>query len=130
MSSNLIKFTRLSCVLLAAGSLFAQVTADANLTGSVKDSSGASVPNAKVRLESVATGAVRDAQTSGTGEYRFDLVAPGNYTLNVSAPGFQTQVVTNLVLAVGSTATNNVTLQVGQQNQTITVESVAPLMNV
>ncbi len=115
---------------VACFSVFAQVTADAGVAGTVKDSTGASVPNAGIKLESAATGALRETHTNDQGEYRFDLVAPGAYTLTISAPGFQTQVVKDLVLAVGQTATNNATLQVGQQSEMVTVESTAPLMNV
>jgi hypothetical protein len=101
-----------------------------NLTGVVKDTTGASIPNARIKLDSTETGASRETRTNDQGEYRFDLVSPGTYTLNISAAGFQTQVVKDLVLAVGSTATNNATLQVGQQSEMVTVESAAPLMNV
>lgn len=130
MSSRLFRFARLALAgLFACATLLAQVTADAALTGSVTDSSGAVVPNAQVRLESAATGAVREARTNESGVYRFDLLAPGNYNLNISAPGFQSKLVTNVMLAVGQTVTNNATLAVGQQTQTVTVEAAAPLLN-
>lgn len=109
---------------------FGQVTAAANVTGSVKDPSGAVVPHVSVRLESADTGAVRETQTNTEGVYRIDLVAPGNYKLTFTNAGFQTQVVTGLVLPVGQTVTDNVTLQVGQQVQTVTIEAASTLMNV
>lgn len=120
----------LACVaLLPCIALFGQVTADANLTGFVRDSSGAVIADAQVRLESVETGAVREARTKADGEYRFDLVSPGSYNLTISASGFQTKLMKNVVLAIGQTVTNNVTLEVGQQTQTVTVEATAPLLN-
>jgi outer membrane receptor protein involved in Fe transport len=131
MFTPFYKWMRLACLaLLPCISLLGQVTADANLTGVVKDSSGAIVPNAQVRLESADTGAVRETATNQQGEYRFDLVAPGTYTLTFMVAGFQTQVVKGLALAVGQTVTNNATLQVGQQSQMVTVEAAPPLMNV
>jgi hypothetical protein len=116
-------------MVLVRVTLFAQVTADANLVGVVKDSTGASIPSARVRIESIDTRAVRETKTNAQGEYRFDLVQPGNYKENVSAAGFQTQQINNLVLAVGQTATNNVTLAVGQQTETVTVEAITPLIS-
>ena len=131
MSIKFVRYAQAFCLLLiACAAVFAQVTADANLTGIVKDSTGAVVPNAQVKLESANTGAMREARTNDTGEYRFDLVTPGTYTVTISAPGFRTEVTKGVVLAVGQTGTNNVTLQVGQQSEMVTVESVAPLMNV
>src|SRR5581483_2298761 len=108
MSTQLYKWMRLALLaLVPCISLLGQVTADANLTGIVKDSSGAVVPNAHVRLQRADTGAVRETLTNGGGEYRFDLVAPGTYNLTFSVSGFQTQVVRGLALAVGQTVTNN-----------------------
>jgi len=115
---------------LTAAALFAQVTADANLTGVVKDPSGAVVPNATVKLESAQTAAVRETHSNDNGVYRFDLVSPGTYNVTISAPGFRTALSKGVVLAVGQTVSNDVTLQVGQQSETVTVESVAPLMNI
>ena len=130
MSTRLYGWLGLVCLLLFGGaSLEAQVTADAGLTGVIKDSSGAVISDAQVKLASAETGAVREARTSAQGEYRFDLVAPGTYDVIVSVPGFQTKVIKNLVLAVGQTVTNNATLEVGQQTQTVTVEATPPLLN-
>jgi outer membrane receptor for ferrienterochelin and colicin len=115
--------------VFASSALFAQVTADAAMTGVIKDSSGAVLPDAPVKLERVDTGAVREGRTNGQGEYRFDLLAPGTYDLTVSVPGFQTKVVKGITIAVGQTVTTDATLQVGQQTQTISVEATPPLLN-
>ncbi len=130
MSTQFFKWLRFACLaLLPCITLLAQVTADASLTGVVKDSSGAVIADAQVRLERADTGAVREARTNGQGEYRFDLVAPGTYNVTISVAGFQTKLVKNVVLAVGQTLTNNATLDVGQQTQTVTVEATPPLLN-
>ena len=115
--------------LFSCATARAQLTADASLAGVVKDSSGAVVAIAKVTLESAATGATRETNTNSEGEYRYDLVAPGKYKVTISAAGFHTNVIENLTLAVGQTTTNNATLEVGQQNQTVTVESSASIVN-
>ncbi len=130
MSRRLYHLLSFVCLTLFSGAtLLAQVTADASLTGVIKDSSGAVVADAQVKLESVETGAIREARTNGEGEYRFDLVAPGTYNVTISVSGFQTKVVKNVVLGVGQTITNNAILEVGQQTQTVTVEATPPLLN-
>ncbi len=130
MSTQFYKWLCFMCLaLLPCTTLHAQVTADAALAGVVKDSSGAVVPDAQVRLDRVDTGAVRETRTSGQGEYRFDLLPPGTYNVTISVSGFQTKVIRNVTLAVGQTVTNNVILEVGQQTQTVTVEATPPLLN-
>jgi hypothetical protein len=122
-------FLFLLLMLGGTASLWAQLTADASLTGVIKDSTGGVIPNARVRLESPATGGSRETLSDSQGQYRFDLVAPGTYKLTVSVPGFLTKVMENLALAVGQTTTNNVSLEVGQQTQIVTVEATATLLN-
>jgi outer membrane receptor protein involved in Fe transport len=116
-------------IAFSNSNLFAQVTADASLAGVVKDSSGAVVSDARVKLESTGTGATRETKTNTAGEYRFDLVSAGTYKVTISMAGFQTQVMEKVVLDVGQTTTGNATLAVGQQTQTVTVEGTTPLIN-
>ena len=108
-------------IAVSNSNLIAQLTADASLAGVVKDSTGAVVADARVKLQSTATGATRETSTNAAGEYRFDLVSAGMYRVTISMAGFQTQVMEKVVLAVGQTTTNNATLAVGQQTQTVTV---------
>ena len=130
MSKRLYESLAFVCLmLLPCATLLAQVTADATLTGIVKDSSGAIIADAQVKLERVDTGAVRDTRTNGEGEYRFDLLAPGTYNVTISVSGFQTKLIKDVTLAVGQTVANNATLQVGQSTQTVTVEATPPLLN-
>src|SRR6266699_1672550 len=60
------------------------------ITGTVTDTTGAVIPNAKLVLLNTATGAERTALTNGTGNYVFPEVIPGTYTIQVSAEGFTT----------------------------------------
>src|SRR5262245_50626021 len=76
-------------VLLSTVSLFGQVTARATLQGTIVDKSQAVIGNkAEVTVTNKETGASRTTKTSDTGEYRFDLLPAGTYTIKATAPGF------------------------------------------
>src|SRR5580704_12117550 len=70
----------------------------------------------------------RTQKTDGTGSYSFVNLPIGSYTLTFSHGGFQTQNVPSILLQANRTATLNVTLKIGQVNETITVEET-PLLN-
>jgi len=60
------------------------------IDGRVSDPSDAAVPNAEVTVENTATGVKRVVRTSDVGYYRVASLAPGQYTISVTAPGFDT----------------------------------------
>src|SRR5271157_2770605 len=60
------------------------------LAGRVTDPSGSGVPGARVQLTSQSTGSVRETAASIAGEYRLELLPPGDYSLRVTANGFKT----------------------------------------
>ena len=115
--------------LLSSGAinlLLAQATT--SLNGRVTDRSGAVIPNANVRLTLPSTGAVRENTTGNTGQYQFSQLAPGRYTLTVTAPGFATSEKTNMDLLVSQPATANVELQLATVTAQVTVSSGAEEM--
>ncbi|HXI41133.1 MAG TPA: carboxypeptidase-like regulatory domain-containing protein, partial [Bryobacteraceae bacterium] len=79
-------------VLTIAGILpvYSQTSSTAVL-GTVTDATGAVLVGAKVTLLQVQTGIKRQDTTSGTGDYNFPLVDPGEYSVTVEAPGFKTE---------------------------------------
>jgi hypothetical protein len=77
-----------SLLLLSCATMFGQATANASLQGTITDKSQAVIGKAEVTLTSKETGAVRTAKTGDTGEYRFDSLSAGVYSLKVTAPGF------------------------------------------
>ncbi|MGH7869432.1 MAG: carboxypeptidase regulatory-like domain-containing protein, partial [Candidatus Dormibacteraceae bacterium] len=113
--------------LLSAGLALGQATA--TLTGVVSDPSGAVVPGAKVTAANQATGVALTQATTSAGVYNFQALIPGSYTLKVAAPGFQSYVSKNNVLTSDRVTGLNVTLKVGAETQTVTVESAAPMVN-
>lgn len=102
--------------------LFAQGATGA-INGTVMDTTGAVIPEAKVVLRNVATGTEVTAMTNSVGRYVFVSVLPGNYTLTVSKQGFLTTTENEFELAVNQTSTHDFTLKVGAVTQEVTVSA-------
>jgi hypothetical protein len=111
--------------LLSAASLFSQTAGTGALTGTLKDSSGAVVPNATVTATNNGTGQVRTTASDADGSYNFELLLPGDYKLQFEATGFTTAEVPSVTVVVTETAVLNQALQVGTQTQQVEVRSEA-----
>jgi hypothetical protein len=98
------------------------------LEGTVTDPSDAVIPNARVEVENVGTGTSRTVETSASGYYRVGSLPPGNFTMRVSAEGFQTSVHEDVVLEGTQIKTLNVQLQVGTAATTVSVVGEVPLV--
>ena len=83
-----ILFAMLAGMSLLATRLSAQSTF-ANLTGTVRDTSGGVVPHANVSLTEVNTNIVQNTSTDGQGNYEFLNLLPGHYVVAVKLTGFQ-----------------------------------------
>jgi outer membrane receptor protein involved in Fe transport len=105
-----------------SGALLAQSEiGGATLSGTVRDPSGAAVPNAKVTAKQTSTGLTRVAQSSSAGIYSFSLLPPGAYELSVEAQGFKTAQLKDVPLAVGALATVDIAMEIGTASDTVTV---------
>ena len=91
------------------------------------DPSNAVVANAAITMTSVDTGFKATTNTSPSGSYRFPLVKPGNYKINISMPGFR-RVESVVAVSIGQITTMNIQLQVGQSSETVEVSGAAPLI--
>src|SRR5205823_3453778 len=98
------------CAFLSAG-VWGQVSTS-RLTGTVVDSSGAAVPNAKVTVRNDETGVARSATLSDSGVYTFDALPTGMYTVEVEATGFKTASLRGNEVRIGQPTTINVTLDI------------------
>ncbi|HEY2498637.1 MAG TPA: carboxypeptidase-like regulatory domain-containing protein [Candidatus Angelobacter sp.] len=117
-------------MLLGAISLFGQVTANSSLQGTITDKTQAVIGGkADVTLISKQTGATRTTKTNDAGEYHFDALSAGIYSIKVSAPGFSSAEVRDLEILVGRTATQNFTLAPGGVSETVEVTATAPLVD-
>jgi len=121
----------MSClVLLSCSSLLGQVTATSSLQGTVTDKTQAVIGSkADVTLTNKETGATRTTKTNDSGEYKFVAIPAGVYTVKVTAPGFSAAEAKSLEILVGTTATQNFTLQPGAVSETVEVTATAPLVD-
>jgi hypothetical protein len=109
--------------LFSATLLLAQDSA--SVTGTVRDSSGASVANAQVTIASADRGINRETTTNSDGEYSVAALPPGSYDISVSAQGFKKYQAKGVILRVAQKARVDVPLQVGAANTEVTVEGVS-----
>ncbi|HTQ53734.1 MAG TPA: TonB-dependent receptor [Bryobacteraceae bacterium] len=103
---------------------FGQTITTGEITGTVTDPSGAVIAGAAVTLTSPGTGAVRNDTTSTSGVYRFPLVQPGDYVLNISAAGFQTSQIKTTV-TLGAAVRVDARLKVATSTETIEINAEA-----
>ncbi len=106
--------------LLAALPAAAQVNT-ANLTGRVLDPKGLPVPGARVRIQSLETGAAKEITSNSRGEYDFLALPPGGYRMTILARGFATLINPRITLTLGQRAIYNPVLKIAAESETVTV---------
>ena len=105
----------------------AQLTT-ATIAGTVTDPTGAIIPRAAITAKNVETGISRSTVAGDSGRYEFQNLPVGNYEVSATMSGFQTSVRSGIVLTVGRNAVVDMSLQVGEVTQTISVTGEAPLV--
>lgn len=111
-------------VILGSFNLFAQ-TATGEVNGTISDSSGASVPDASVKLTNKATQVVTRTTTNPTGQYFLIHLQPGMYALRIEKQGFSPVEIDPLQVSVNQTVKQDVSLKVGAADQTVQVTAEA-----
>lgn len=111
----------LSCTLLAQSDR-------GTITGRIIDATSAAVPNASVVVTNQETGLRSTTRTSETGNYVVPQLQVGRYEMSVEAAGFRKSIQRDLVLNVAQTLAVNLTLELGQVDQTIEVTAAQPLL--
>jgi hypothetical protein len=119
-----------ACVL-ALVPLTAGAQQNAMVQGTVVDESRLAIPGVSVTATEINSGLQSAAVTSEDGRYRFDSLAPGQYTLRIELAGFATAELSGFEFLVGARATvPPVTLKLASLEETITVTQQAPLVDV
>src|SRR5438093_5439360 len=113
-------------LFLSSGMAFGQATAQ--ISGTVRDQSGAVLPGVEITATQTETGVARSAISNETGSYALPNLAVGPYKLEVSLPGFRTFVQSGIVLQVNSSPAINAVLNVGQVAETVEVKANASMV--
>ncbi len=114
-------------VLLVCLPLFSQGNFG-RILGAITDQSGGVVAGATVTIVDTQRGVARTLKTDDAGEYNAPTLIPGTYTVRAEAKGFKTVERQNVVLEVGKEVRVDLTVQPGEQTQTITVTEAIPLV--
>jgi Carboxypeptidase regulatory-like domain/TonB dependent receptor len=123
--TNLVR----SVFLVLLGAALAMAQSDrGSLTGTVKDPADATVPSAKLVLRNVDTGALKEAETTTTGNYTFTSIPVGTYDITVKAAGFKTAVQKQLLVQIDQTARLDIKLEVGSATESVTVSATAEML--
>jgi Carboxypeptidase regulatory-like domain len=129
------KRTQIRKVCLLTGLLLANLSivimlaqSTAQISGSVRDQTGAVLPGAEVTMTQAETGFKRSAVTDETGSYILPNLPVGPYRLEAMLPGFRTYVQTGITLQVNSNPIINAVLQVGQVSDAVNVQADATLV--
>jgi len=109
------------CLLLLCGSVWAQATAQ--ISGTVRDASGAVIPGVDIKVTQTATAAVRTTVSNEEGRYVFANLQLGPHMLEANQPGFAAYVQSGIVLNVDDNLTIDIPLKVGALGDQVTVEA-------
>ena len=108
-------------LVAGGGTSWAQAVAGSQVSGVIKDSSGAVLPGVLVTMTKTDTGMVRTVNTASNGSYVFTNLPVGPYSLKAELQGFNTYVQQGIVLQVNTNPTIDVTLSVGKVGEQVTV---------
>jgi hypothetical protein len=114
---------------LSFASVAARAQANAGITGTVTDASGAAVPGVKVTITNQSTSVSIHLTSSSAGTYSAKGLNPGKYTVTAEAPSFKKSVQTNIGIEVSVIATIDITLAAGDVTDTVEVTSSQIALN-
>ena len=127
ISGAFVALGALGLSLLIAANVWSQVSGG-TLSGTVNDTSGATLPQAQISIRNTATGVSTSTTANSDGFYSAPNLLPGSYEVKASAPGFSTEVRSGITLTVGTQQVLNLTLSVGQITETVRVTGEAPVV--
>jgi Carboxypeptidase regulatory-like domain len=114
---------------LSPSQALAQGETTSAIVGQVRDTTNAVVPGATVAIANLETGLRRSAKTDDAGRFNFPQLKPGTYSVKAEAQGFEPQQNDNVISGLGQKQTVDFSLRVARSNETVEVNSEAPLIN-
>lgn len=130
MIMTFLRICGASAFLLLAASITALAQLNtATIYGEVTDPSQAATPGAQLQLRNQFTGTITSTKSNESGQFTFNYVPPGHYTLSVERSGFQSQELTGLDLSAGQNLKLDIRLQLTGAAQSVTVSGEASLLN-
>ena len=129
-TASLYSFGRTTAVFLILAIIFSVPTlaqvAGGTLMGTVSDTAGAGIPQAKLVIKNVATGVERTATTNADGFYTTVNLLPGAYQISITATGFNSETRHGVTMTVGSQITVDIMLRVGTISNKVEVTAQVP----
>src|SRR5580765_7837091 len=122
LGSSLQNFALLALLLCSCSQLRAQINTG-RITGTVRDSSAGVIVGARVVATNDGTGGQTPGETSDVGEYFINFLTPGSYHLSAEKPGFQRELIANVVVNAGGIARFDFSLKPGQVVEAIQVSA-------
>ena len=124
---------RRTLLALAFASVCAPLTVVAQsvsgtILGTVTDTSGSVIPNAKVTIVNEGTGLTKTVQSDSNGEFTAPQLPTGHYTVMAELTGFKTVTVSNIELGVDQRVRVDPKLEVGAMTESVSVEATSPLI--
>ena len=115
--------------MVASAAMMAQTGGGATLVGTVKDSTGSVVGQAKVTVINTATNFITETSTAADGSYYVPYLTPGDYRVKVSAAGFKEFVREGLTMRSAEVPRVDIILELGAVTESVTVNASASLVN-
>jgi hypothetical protein len=122
------RLSLIAIFILSLSSLAMGQDIRATLTGRVLDGSGASIAGAEVKAVNTGSNETSVRSTDASGIYSIPSLRPGSYTVTVTHPGFKTAVRSNITLQISQIAGLDISLEVGQLSDSVTVEANAAIL--
>jgi outer membrane receptor protein involved in Fe transport len=120
-----------SAIVATTTPLLAQAVQTSSLAGTIKDSTGAVLPGVTVNVSSpTQVGGVQTSVSDSQGIYRFPALRPGVYEMETSLAGFKTVKQSDIVLALGTTTTIDVSLAIASVSETVQVTGVTSVVDI
>ncbi|MES2393997.1 MAG: TonB-dependent receptor, partial [Acidobacteriota bacterium] len=116
-------------LLLGGGVSAPAQTTSGSIYGTVTDAQGGVVPGIRVVAVNLETKQSNAVQTNASGDYIFQVLQPGSYTVKAQGNGFQTSIQTGLALSANQNIHANFTLALGSVDQVVTVTGSTVLVD-